>query len=198
MGTVLTSEQSTFDEGLMLKVRDEDCRESFEELFARWKGRIHRLVYRMTGSYSDADDLVQEIFARLYRSRKTYVGRGRFEAFFWKIAVNKTRDFARKAGRTESRHSNLEYLQTADRRACHEREFDERDQVQQAIVRLPDQHREVLVLRHFECLSFAEIANLLNVPQGTVASRMARALVGMKEILTKENEKYDNDNSPET
>ncbi len=184
MGIVPLSERKVTDEALMLRVRDHSCRESFAELFERWGGRIHRLCYRMSGSYQDAEDMVQDVFAKLFRWRKNYVAQARFEAFLWKIAINQTRDFARKAKRNEIHRT--QFLQNQQLRTIDDdqRLLEIKDQVQQTLVELPVHYREVVVLRHFEGMRFADIAELLGVPNGTIASRMARALALMKKNMT--------------
>ena len=88
MGIVPLSERKVTDEALMLRVRDRECRDALGVLFERWSQPIHRLCYRMSGSYQDAEDMVQEVFAKLFRFRTSYVAQARFEGFLWKIAAN--------------------------------------------------------------------------------------------------------------
>lgn len=167
----------------MLRVRDDGCREAFSELFDRWNGQIHRLCYRMSGDYQDAEDMVQEVFGKLYRSRERYLAKSQFGAFIWKIAVNQTRDFSRREKRKETNQKTFflnQGHQVVDGDNC---KLDIADEVQQALIKLPALYREIVALRHFEGLSFAEIADLLDIPAGTVSSRMARGLKLLKELL---------------
>ncbi|MGI9515912.1 MAG: RNA polymerase sigma factor [Pirellulaceae bacterium] len=181
-----SSKRASFvdDENLMVHVRDHDNAAAFGELVQRWQIRVHRMCFRMTGDWQDAEDLTQEVFAKLYRSRDRYVVQSALGTFLWQIALNHTRDFVRKSGRTRQQQLQLrdEYRQR-DGQKRDNHEPDDADEVQKALLQLPDHYREVVVLRHFENLKFRQIADLLQIPEGTVASRMAKALRLLEQTL---------------
>ena len=186
--THIRDRTSTDDESLMAKVRDQNCIDSFSELFERWKSRIHRMCFRMTGNWQDAEDATQEVFGKLFRARNRYRVEARFGTFLWSIAVNQTRDVARRKGREQAKREAVsrQMIQVTDPEAATEK-VEIQDEVQHALLKLSEPLRQVVVLRHYEGLAFSEIAGLLDIPQGTVASRMARALRLLQRSLDPEN-----------
>ncbi len=165
------------DEAHMVKVRDEDCIQSFGVLFSKWQTPISRLCYRMTGRWEDAEDLTQDVFAKLYRSRNNYRTTAKFSTYIWRIAVNRCRDFDRQKKRRkklkQSFDREIERLHPSQA-STHARDMEEA--VRAAVLDLQANYRTVVVLRHYEQMKFHEIAELLSIPAGTVASRMAQAL----------------------
>jgi len=128
---------------------------SFEEIVRRWQGRVGRLLARLAGP-SVAPDLCQEVFLRLYRAGARYREDGAVTTWIYRMALNGARD------------------DTAPHDALCRREAVEL--VTRALTQLPASLREVLVLRHYEGLSFEEIGRLTHVPASTLKSRFAVAL----------------------
>jgi RNA polymerase sigma-70 factor (ECF subfamily) len=123
----------------------------------------------------DAEDIVQEAFLKAFKALDQYRGG---DARIWTLTIvrNTAMNFLRK--RKTDNGVDLEQLQAADRSANPEQELLEenrREQVRRAIARLEPEFRETLVLREIEGLSYKEIAAVLNIPAGTVMSRLARA-----------------------
>ena len=165
------------DEQLMGNVRDDACLSSFQQLFDRWSQRIHRLCLRMTGCWEDAEDLTQDVFSKLYRYRQRYIESASFGTYLWTIAINHSRDALRKANRqpSASRGQELDSLPSPTSPVPADWEEQTR-MIRQALLELPLHYREVVVLRHYENLPFKQIADVLHLPAGTVASRMAKAM----------------------
>ncbi len=166
------------DVTLMIRVRDHACRESFERLVAKWRGRIEAFCYQMCGNIADAEDLAQEVFHKLFASRSGYQPTAQFSTFVWTIAANQCRDHARSQ-RRRGRSLAEAIAQLTFRHASSKSENlddESRLAIQSAVWHLPAHYREVVVLRHYEGLKFSEIAQMLAIPRGTVASRMAKAL----------------------
>jgi RNA polymerase sigma factor (sigma-70 family) len=135
--------------------------------YARW--RLH--------NNHDAEDVVQESFLKAYQALETFRGR---DARGWMLAIvrNTAMNFLRRRETDTSRDWNQERLEPADEAADPERrllEESRRDRVRDAISQLAPEFREVLVLREIEDLSYKEIATVLNIPPGTVMSRLSRA-----------------------
>ena len=170
------------DELLMVRVRDQDCLDSFAELFDRWNERILRLGFRLTGDWQDAEDTTQEVFGKIYWNRKRYQANARFGTYLWRIAINHARDVIRKRVRNRSKQEEFRE-QSRQAGGVGTGSTEVQDHVQQALLNLPESLREVLVLRHYEGLQFRQIAELLSIPEGTVASRMAKALRVLKQKL---------------
>ena len=182
---------SSTDEQAMWRVQTQDDERAFAHLVRRWEGPIQRLCVRMTGDTYRGEDLTQEAFARVFARRKDYEPAGRFSTFLWRIALNLCYDELRKIKRRGE--SSLEG--SADERG--ETDFmadtagpdlqvvaDERaEHVRRALLQIPEPYRVVVVLRHYEGLKFREIGEVLDIPEGTVKSRMVEALNQLSRLL---------------
>ena len=186
------------DEDIMLRVKTEDDHEGFARLVKRWEEPIRRLCCRMTGDCHRAEDIKQETFVRLFAKRRDYQAIGRFSTYLWRIALNLCYDELR---RQERRRQFLrDSVEASDAEGgIGESAVDEsagpdiqtvRSEesalVRAALLELPERYRAVVVLRHYEGLKLAEIAQVLDIPEGTVNSRMAEALSRLGRTLEPE------------
>lgn len=181
------------DEQAMWRVQMQDDAPAFAELVARWERPIQRLCTRMLGDEDRAEDVAQETFARLFAKRKEYQANGRFSAFLWRIALNLCYDELRRIKRRQETPLDLvdgEAMAALDPFVAREPspdaalEGEERGRLVRAALRqLPEPYRAVLVLRHYENLKFREIAEVLDIPEGTVKSRMAEGLTQLQRLL---------------
>jgi RNA polymerase sigma-70 factor, ECF subfamily len=184
---------SISDEQAMWRVQTQEDHRAFALLMGRWDGPIWRLCTRMTGDPHRGEDLKQETFARLFEKRKQYRPNARFSTYLWRIALNLCYDELRRRQRRnefpldEEGNESIAALQagipdhhTPD---AHMVETEEAEQVRQALQALPEIYRSVLVLRHYENLKLREIAEVLEIPEGTVNSRMAEALSQLTHCL---------------
>jgi len=184
---------SRTDEEAMWRVKTHDDHHEFSRLVKRWEEPIRRLCTRMTGDPHRAEDLRQETFLRLFERRKEYQMTGRFSTYLWRIALNLCYDELRRRERRlefvrdpepgeaagEASDSVAEGPGPDARAAQHE----EGELVRQALDRLPEIYRTVIVLRHYEDMKLAKIAEILEIPEGTVNSRMAEALARLSRML---------------
>lgn len=194
----LVSLFSPGDEQLMWRVKLQDDPHAFARLVARWEKPIQRLCFRMTGDAHRAEDLAQTAFTRVFTRRAQWEATGRFSTFLWRVALNLCHDeLRRQRRRAEFSLHALEEVEGAgvERFAADEpapdaqAESEERgEMVRQALGQLAAQHREVVVLRHYEGLKFREIGEVLGIPEGTVKSRMAEALHHLSRLLKHVNE----------
>jgi RNA polymerase sigma-70 factor (ECF subfamily) len=182
------------DEEAMRRVQMQDDEAAFAQLARRWEGPIQRLCTRMTGDAHRAQDLAQETFTRMFARRKDYQPNGRFSTWLWRIALNLCYDELRRRQRrdewslddTGGQAAASVLDQLAAREPSPDESLDGRERgalVRGALMQLPETHRTVLVLRHYEDLKFREIACVLDVPEGTVKSRMADALTKLGQLL---------------
>jgi RNA polymerase sigma-70 factor, ECF subfamily len=187
---------SPSDEQIMWRVRSNDDAEAFAQLVNKWQGSIQRLCVRMLGDAHRGEDLAQEAFARLYAKRHQYEPAARFSTYLWRVALNLCYDELRRLKRrpetslesfdTEEPFSILDAHAAVE--TTPESEIQSREQaelVREALQKLPEHYRAVVVLRHYEDLKFREIADVLDIPEGTVKSRMAEGLQQLSEILTR-------------
>ncbi len=194
--SALTSLKALFspsDEQLMWRVQTEDDPHAFAELVRRWEGPIQRLCARITGDLHRAEDLAQEAFARLFARRKAYRGASKFSSYLWRIALNLCYDELRRVNhRREAildeqlpgEGSFAETVASPTPGPDEEVATDESGAVvRRAVMALPDQYRSIIVLRHYENLKFREIADVLELPEGTVKTRMTEALNLLARLL---------------
>ncbi len=176
----------------MCRVKEQDDHQEFARLLKRWERPIQHLCTRMVGDPDRGDDLKQEVFLRLFESRKNYQPRSRFSTFLWRIALNRCYDELRRQRRRrefldsepeESPDRDLGEVTEDPGPDLQTASLEESELVRQAVLALPDIYRAVIVLRHYEGLKFARIAEVLEIPEGTVNSRMAEALDRLSRTL---------------
>ncbi|EEF62487.1 RNA polymerase sigma factor [Pedosphaera parvula] len=195
IGSILKSLPSIFsatDEQAMWRVKMEDDPQAFAQLVKRWEKPIQSLCARMTGDLHRGEDLAQETFTRIYAKRKEYEPSGKFSTFIWRVALNISYDELRKINRRgemtleEDEESGREEIIGIDASTPELRlvEQERADMVRTALLKLGEPYRTVVVMRHYEGLKFREIAEVLQIPEGTVKSRMVEALSQLNRILS--------------
>ncbi|MBQ9198511.1 MAG: sigma-70 family RNA polymerase sigma factor [Clostridia bacterium] len=161
---------------------------AFEALAAEHERMIYLLCLRMTGNPADAQDCAQEALLNAFRAYGSFRGRSSEKTWLYRIAYNACLDFLR--GRRND--SSLEVLREAgfdpaDTRqplpgeAAEKREL--RRQIEWAMMQLPEDQRAVMILRDFQQMPYDEIAQVLDISQGTVKSRLSRAREKVKNLL---------------
>jgi RNA polymerase sigma-70 factor (ECF subfamily) len=163
---------------------------SFGLLVRRYQDRLYNTVYRLVDNAEDAQDVVQDAFLNAYQSLGSFHGDSAFFTWLYRIAVNTAISLKRKRRvmvRIDGREgeSGLEPLDTSDySRPGHALEQAERErQVQQALARLSPEHRAVLIMKDMEGQKYETMAEILQVPIGTIRSRLHRARLELRELL---------------
>jgi RNA polymerase sigma-70 factor (ECF subfamily) len=162
---------------------------AFDQLVARWERKIRAAIYRLVGSEEEARDLCQETFLKAYRGLGSFKMEARFSSWLYQIALNLCRDrVRRRKGKTlvslgeldedgemlpESQPSALDLLQQRETSRV----------VAAAVAALPEEQREVIVLKEYQGLTFLEIAETLDVPLSTVKTRLYRGLGLLRQKL---------------
>ncbi len=177
----------------MMRVKEKGDHAAFALLVNRWQGPITRLCVRMMTDQQRGEDLAQETFSRLFQKRATYQPTGKFSTYLWRVAMNLCYDELRHRKRQwEREFESLDQdgRERQDRLAVDDctpldeaAHNEEADLVRAAVAKLPEAYRSVLVLRHYEGLKLREIAEVLDIPAGTVNSRMAEALSRLARLL---------------
>jgi RNA polymerase sigma-70 factor, ECF subfamily len=181
------------DAELVRRARSGDDR-SLESLVERHYPHVFNLAYRLASNYDDANDIVQEAFIRVHNALPNFRGDAHFTTWLYRIVKNVFLD-ERKKQRIRT-HSSLEDVvelednsvarQVEDPRPGPEwlLERQERSQlVQQAVMGLPRNQRLMIGLYHFQHRSYDEIAEIMDLPIGTVKSRLNRARLALKNKL---------------
>ena len=175
------------DEELMHLVRAGDA-QAFEIVFDRHSGAAFSLAYRMCGRQAMAEDIVQEAFVSLWRSGARYdATRGSVRTWVLSVVRNRTIDAFRRESAKGSRDVSEDGI--AERMAAPEltdTEVERRDearQVRKALVELPPDQRQVIELAYFGGFTHSQIADMLELPSGTVKGRMRLGLTKMRLAL---------------
>lgn len=170
---------------------DEDA---FAQLLELHQNKVYGLTLRLTNSPEDAMELTQETFFNAWRGLPNFHGESKFSTWLYRLATNATFDFLRREKRRRAissvplstQEDPERVLDIPDRRFTPQDEV-ERQEFQEAIRRglalLSDEHRQVLVLRELNGLSYTEIAQVLDIEEGTVKSRISRARLALRKIL---------------
>lgn len=164
---------------LMEQVR-EGGKDAFEQLVNRHQQPLLNFFVRM-GVYSDAEDMVQETFVKLFKYRERYKRSARFTTFLYTIARHVRLDDLRKLRRREDFEGEMESVPSATAQGEAARASIGRD-IEEAVMQLPERLRYVVVLSYWHGLKYDQIAEILEVPAGTVKSRMFTALAQLREV----------------
>jgi RNA polymerase sigma-70 factor (ECF subfamily) len=162
-------------------------RAQFRSLFEAERDRVHRFLWRLSGSAADADDLVQESFLSAWRHRDAFDGRGSSAGWLMKTAFRTYLNHRRGEQRRVARNGHAAAPASAHGSDQVERRDTlrfARERVEQALADLPEDARAAFVLFRLEGLSVAEIADLTETPPKTVETRIRRATLLLAARLT--------------
>ena len=181
------------DELLLRRAQNGDP-EAFGQLMEPFEQLVWRVCWHYTGSREAAEDCGQEAMIRIWRNLGNYRGECALESWVYRIAANCCMDWLRKKKRDRS--VSMEPMRDqgfdpADEAPGTEEQVvakDERRRLRDAIALLPDDQRETLILTQLEKVPYEEAAKLLGISEGTVKSRVNRAKVRLKEILSEDRE----------
>ncbi|CAN5672912.1 sigma-70 family RNA polymerase sigma factor [soil metagenome] len=171
---------------------------AFEELVVRYQTRLLNFIYRTVGDRERAEDLVQEVFIRVYRHLHRFDRSKKFSTWAYTIASNLAKNELRNRSRNplvlfqqvkknwEDEDRPLEFEDSSTRPDDMYRKRHLRQVVEDSVAKLPEHHRDVFVLRELEGKSYEEIAEITGCNLGTVKSRLNRARNSFAEIVAPE------------
>lgn len=167
--------------------------EAFDEIVKRWERKIFALCFGMLSREDEARDAVQETFVSAYRNLKNFRGEAKVSSWLHRIAINqcltkKRREKSRAETFLEEEKSVEEryFVAPSDKSPVQQIEKIERNRyVKQAVLSLPPDLRQVIVMKEFEEMTFQEIADTLGLPLSTVKSRLYTALKQLRLKLEK-------------
>ncbi|MGH7493513.1 MAG: RNA polymerase sigma factor [bacterium] len=149
--------------------------------------QLYKVAYHLTLSSHDAEDVVQEVFVRLHNKLEQFHGEAKLSTWLYRMTVNASLDALRRFKRRQKWETPLTLIVNAEnlaRESSAPPEYVEMsEKLRQALSRLPKPYRAVIVLRDFEGLAYGEIAEVLLIDKGTVASRLHRAYSKLKKEL---------------
>ena len=169
---------------------------AYELLVKEYEKNVYNLALRMVGNSEDAADMSQEAFIKAYNSLTSFRGDSKFSVWLYRIVSNVCLDYLRSRGRrqtvslsTENDDGEDVEIDIADETQSPERLLDRRltrDAVRRGLAALPPEHRQILLLREIQGLSYDEIADALGIEAGTVKSRIFRARKKLCAFLRKD------------
>jgi RNA polymerase sigma-70 factor (ECF subfamily) len=180
---------------LMLRVRADEPG-AFQELVDRYQHRLLAIMHHLVGNREEAEDLAQEVFLRVYRSRKEYHPQAKFVTWFFTIANNLAANVHRRKKRRPTVQLDVHdsgplgprpaenLLQ--DKARAPEQRLDHQELagvVQEALSRLNERQRVAVVLNKFEDLSYIEISDVMGISTKAVKSLLSRARTQLRELL---------------
>ena len=168
---------------------------AWDSIVRQYHQRIYNLAYRFTGRFDEAEDLTQEIFLKVYRTLNSYrpesgalvtwivrVGRNHIIDHYRKFKTERTHTDSLEAEYDKVEENPARYANPAQ--ALEQRELSER--VHRALLKISEDLREAVILRDLEEFTYEEIAGMLNLPLGTVKSRINRGRAELARLLKKE------------
>jgi len=189
------ADEQRYEHLIQLAVRGDTV--AFEELIRLCHSKAYAVAFRYMKNEQDAMDVVQETYVRLFLKLKTFSYKSRFETWLIRIVINCCYDALRKQKKErcvgEDVSEVIDFIEEAGPLGEYEHPeqaviLAERQAVlQRAVDALVPDHRDVIILREYEQYSYEEIADILNVSQGTVKSRIHRAKQALRIILMEQN-----------
>lgn len=181
----------------------EQCRQgdmaAFGQLVAKYQDKVFNTCWRISGNRDDAADLTQDVFCKALESIGTFEGKSRFYTWLFRIAVNRAISYRRRSQRTVNLSADGDDPMPMDHQAAglmrrtgksnpggpsvEAQDRETQALVAQAVDDLDDEFRAVVVLRDIEGLDYGEIADVLDLPSGTVKSRLHRGRLALRQRL---------------
>jgi RNA polymerase sigma-70 factor (ECF subfamily) len=194
------SERAAEDLMLIQRAQRGD-KSALNELVRKYEQRAYQFAFRLTRSPEEASDIVAEAFVRVYNALPNFKGNSQFSTWLYRILTNCFLDIRKKESRRQT--SSLESAMTTEDGEL-ERQVEDETQdphadvvsnermrrVHNALQKLPDYQRQMIVMYHAEQKSYEDIAAALDLPIGTVKSRLNRARLSLREILSPDEELF--------
>lgn len=166
---------------------------AFNELVKRYTDRLHNFLYRYTHNHQDCEDLVQETFLRVHKSKQSYERIAKFSTWMYTIALNLAKSLYKKKKRMQkvSIHKdendpNDFEMNIEDSKILQDEELHQKlslEKLEKALMKLAPEFREVVVYRDLQELSYEEIAEITGVAMGTVKSRINRGRAQIQAMI---------------
>ena len=184
------------DEQLIKKFQNGDVG-AYNQIVYRYKDRLLNFIYRFLNDLDRSEDLVQDTLLKLYTHKDSYKEIAKFSTWLYTIAANLSRTELRKIKRrktfsvTELSHDDREFIIKSTDVGPGEANFSQNFEknVQRALAELPDDFKTIIILRDIQELSYDEISKIVEVPLGTVKSRINRGRVKLQQLLKKKGER---------
>jgi len=164
---------------LMIRVREGDSR-AFEDLYHLYKKPIATFFHRLCGNPTKVDDLLQEVFFRVWKAAPGYEPKAKLSTYLFRIAHNLWINDSKKRKETTLERIEQEIETPPD---LSMQETESKRKIERALQELPEGERECLILSHYSGLKYREISEVMGIPVGTVKSRIFSALGKLRQKL---------------
>ena len=178
-----TSEGTEVPDRVLVQQAQQGDTVAFEQLIRRYHGKLYGLVYNMTSNKEDAEDMLQDVFAKAYRSLPKFKGQSSFYTWMYRIAINRTINFLKKRKKKQALSlDNVEggierdpaYVELSSRSSpLRDAKISElQEKLNEALQTLSEKHRTVVVLHDIQGVPHQEISEMVGVSEGTLRSRL--------------------------
>jgi RNA polymerase sigma-70 factor (ECF subfamily) len=171
------------DDGLLVKRALGGEMRAFERIVEKYQKTVFNVGLRMTHSYAEAEDITQSVFLRMFEKLNTFNPRFRFFSWLYRITINESLNALNRQKREERLDDDI----TAPGKTLEEmhEDVDTSERIQDALMDLKADHRAVIILKHFQGLSYNEISDILDISEKKVKSRLFTARAILKGVLVK-------------
>jgi RNA polymerase sigma-70 factor (ECF subfamily) len=183
------------EEKLIQKAIEGD-KAAFEKLIFNYEGKIYAIAFKVFKNEADAYDVAQEICIKVYKKIESFRYESSFSTWLYRLATNTAIDEYRKAKRKHTKESSIDVpidvgeeqvtMQLTDQRDTPEEAFLRKEKIKyvwDALAKLTDEQKNIIILKDIEGKSYQEISDILNIHLGTVKSRLARSRIALKKVL---------------
>jgi RNA polymerase sigma-70 factor (ECF subfamily) len=169
------------DEEFLIKKAKEGDIYSFEKLISSHYQKIYNLAYSLTGNSQDAQDIAQESIIKLFKSLKKFKGKSKFSTFIYRVVMNVFKDEMKKSHK-KYETSNYKEIINSPKNFSPEK-LETKIIIEEVLKKMPRDFAIIIILREIEGFSYEEISEILNIPVGTVKSRLNLARKSLKEKI---------------
>ena len=189
------SDYKVSDEILIKKFQNGEI-QAYNELVFRYKDRLLNFICRFLNDIDRSEDLVQDTFIKLYTHKNSYQEIAKFSTWLYTIAANLARTELRKIKRrktfsvSELSNDDKEYIISSDEIDQSEEHLSQNfeKKIQNALAKLSDEFKTIIILRDIQELSYDDISKIVELPLGTVKSRINRGRLKLQQLLKKKGE----------
>ncbi len=165
---------------------------AFSRLISENQTKVYRIALSIVKNHSDAEDIAQEVFIRIYTSISSFKGNSSLATWIYKITYNRSLDFLKKNNKKMKTTKTLddpedaELLTLAGERFIPEKDFEDKqmkEDIQAALQKLPEDQRQLIELKDIHGFSYEEIMEITGLKDGTMKSRLNRARTSLRKML---------------